>query len=199
LSFRPARARSARGIGTHLIARELGRATVVAVRSPRGGSRRAVRIYNVMSERQVAKDVGLRDETIKVQRRPVNRPVAINQDLFKERSFEMVEMDEIAKVAKTARVVEEVALGKEVIEKIETIKENLRRQDVQVEEVGAVRPYADFDAAFRNFYSTNLANKGVTYQSLQPALHFGYELDEGAVPERPLVDGRDRRQKDLGG
>ncbi len=85
-------------------------------------------------------------------------------------------MDEIAKVAKTARVVEEVSLGKEVVEKIETIKETLRRQDVQVEDVAAVRPYSDFDAAFRSFYATNLANKGVTYQSLQPSLHFGYEL-----------------------
>jgi uncharacterized protein (TIGR02271 family) len=135
-----------------------------------------MRIYNVVSERQVAKDVGLRDETIKVQRRPVNRAVSIDQDLFKERSFEMVETDEIAKVAKTARVVEEVSLGKEVVEKIQTIRDTLRRQDVQVEQVAAVRPYTDFDAAFRSFYSANLADKGVTYQGIQPALHFGYDL-----------------------
>ncbi len=32
-----------------------------------------MRIYNVVSEREVAQDVGLRDETIRVQRRPVNR------------------------------------------------------------------------------------------------------------------------------
>lgn len=50
-----------------------------------------MRIYNVVTERQATQDVGLRDETIRVQRRPVNRQVSINPDLFKERSYEMVE------------------------------------------------------------------------------------------------------------
>src|SRR5215510_15953799 len=67
-----------------------------------------MRIYNVMSEREVSQDVGLRDETIRVNRRPANRAVKIDPDLFKPRSFEMIETDEIAKVGKTARVIEEV-------------------------------------------------------------------------------------------
>ena len=52
-----------------------------------------LRIYNVVTEREVAKNVGLRDETLRVKRRPVNRAVAISPDLFKERSFELVEVD----------------------------------------------------------------------------------------------------------
>src|SRR5262245_38171962 len=55
-----------------------------------------MRIYSVQSERQVTHDVGLRDETLRVHRRPANRAVTVSPDLFKERSFEMVEMDEIA-------------------------------------------------------------------------------------------------------
>src|SRR5262245_24524147 len=109
-----------------------------------------MRMYTVQSAREVAQDIALRDETLKVQRRPVNRAVTINPDLFKERSFEMVEMDEIAKVGKTARVVEEVSLGKEVADKIETIKQTLRRQDVQVEEIPAVRPLREYESDFRN-------------------------------------------------
>jgi uncharacterized protein (TIGR02271 family) len=135
-----------------------------------------MRIYNVVTEREVAQNVGLRDETIRVTRRPVNRAVNLSDDLFRSKSFEMVEIDEIAKAAKVARVVEEVYLGKEVVEKVETIKETLRRQDVQIEEFGAARPYSDYDAQFRSYYNTKLSTSGVAYDQLTPGLRFGYQL-----------------------
>jgi stress response protein YsnF len=135
-----------------------------------------MRIYSVVTEREVSQNVALRDETLRVTRRPVNRQVEIRPDLFQERSYEMVEMDEIALVGKTARVVEEIVLGKEVAEKIETIKETLRRQDVEIEEVPAVRPFDDYDADFRAFYNEKLASKGVQYDELRPALNYGYSL-----------------------
>jgi uncharacterized protein (TIGR02271 family) len=135
-----------------------------------------MRIYSVTSEKAVQQDVKLRDETLRVQRRPVNRTVRANPDLFKERSFEMVEMDEIAKVGKTARVVEEVSLGKEVVDKVETIKETLKRQDVQVEEIPALRPFEEYERDFRDFYSKNLGSSGVTYDNLGPAFKYGYNL-----------------------
>jgi len=135
-----------------------------------------MRIYSVITEQEVAQDVALRDETIRVNRRPVNRQVEIRPDLFQERSYEMVEMDEIAMVGKTARVVEEVVLGKDVVDKIETIKETIRRQDVQIEEVPAARSFATYEADFRSFYDQKLANKGVQYDELRPALNYGYNL-----------------------
>jgi len=135
-----------------------------------------MRIYTVIKEREVEQDVKLRDETLKVSRRAVNRRVDINPDLFKQKSFEMVEIDEIAKVSKTARVVEEVSLGKEVVENIQTIKETLRRQDVEVEEVRTGRTFEEYDSDFRNFYTTNLAQSGVTYDELTPAYKYGYQL-----------------------
>jgi len=135
-----------------------------------------LRIYNVVTEREVSQNVSLRDETIRVNRRPINREVAITPDLFKARSFEMVEIDEIAKVSKTARVVEEVYLGKEVVDKIETIKETLRRQDVEIEEIPTSRTFQDYDGDFRSFYGAHLTNSGVTYDALKPAFNFGYSL-----------------------
>ena len=135
-----------------------------------------MRIYNVVTEREVAQSVTLKDETVRVQRRPISRAVEIDHDLFKPRSFEMVEMDEIAQVKKTARVVEEVTLGKEVTDKIQTIKETLRRQDAQVEEIPAVRPFDTYDSHFRSFYAKQLANSGVSYESLTPAFRFGHGL-----------------------
>jgi len=102
-----------------------------------------MRMYSVQSQRAVSQDVGLRDETLKVP----GEPGRLDQSRsLKERSFEMVEMDEIAKVGKTARVIEEVSLGKDVAERVETIKETLRRQDVQVEEIPAARPLKDYDS-----------------------------------------------------
>jgi uncharacterized protein (TIGR02271 family) len=135
-----------------------------------------MRIYNVVTEREVEQNVTLRDETLRVQRRPVGRTVEINEDLFKPRSFEMVEMDEIANVKKTARVVEEVSLGKDVADKIQTIKETLRRQDVKVEEVPAARPFESYQNDFRGFYDKQLATSGVSYESLTPAFRFGHNL-----------------------
>jgi uncharacterized protein (TIGR02271 family) len=135
-----------------------------------------MRIYNVVTEQEVTKDVGLRDETIRVTRRPVNRTVTVDPNLFQARSFEMVEVDEIAKVAKVARVVEEVYLGKEVSEKVETIKETLRRQDVEIEEIAAVRAYGDYEAGFKKFYNEKLASTGIAYDKVTPALRFGYAL-----------------------
>jgi hypothetical protein len=135
-----------------------------------------LRIYNVVTEREVSQNVSLRDETIRVKRRPIDREVAITADLFQARSFEMVEVDEIAKVSKTARVVEEVYLGKEVVDKIETIKETLRRQDVEIEEIPAARSFQDYDTDFRGFYDKHLTNSGVSYDGLKPAFNFGYSL-----------------------
>jgi uncharacterized protein (TIGR02271 family) len=135
-----------------------------------------MRIYNVVTEREVEQDIALKDETIRVQRRPVGRSIEVNDDLFKPRSFEMVEIDEIANVKKTARVIEEVTLGKDVVDKIQTIKEKLRHQDVKVEEIPAARPYESYQNDFRGFYDKQLAKSGVSYDSLTPAFRFGHNL-----------------------
>ena len=88
----------------------------------------------------------------------------------------MVETDEIATVKKTARVVEEVAIGKEVVDKVETIKETLRRQDVQVEEIPAARPFDAYKDQFKDFYAKHLAKSGVTFESLGPTFRYGHGL-----------------------
>jgi hypothetical protein len=54
----------------------------------------------------IAEELTVEKERVARERRPANRAVSVNPDLFKERSFEMVEIDEIAKVGKSARVVD---------------------------------------------------------------------------------------------
>jgi uncharacterized protein (TIGR02271 family) len=96
--------------------------------------RRRLRAYTVVKERQAEATVALRDETVQVSRRKVNRAVDLNDDLFKTLSIEMAEVDEEAKVVKSARIVEEVELTKEYVENLATLRETLRYTDVAVEE-----------------------------------------------------------------
>jgi len=98
----------------------------------RGG----VRIRTRIEERPVEEQVTLREEHVDVQRRPVNRPVS-QADLTQLQSgtIEVTESAEEAVVSKEARVVEEVVVQKHAEEHVETVRDTVRRTDVQVEEV----------------------------------------------------------------
>ena len=136
-----------------------------------------MRIYSKVSEREVERQVSLRDETIRVRRRPVSREVPVSDpNLFKERSYEMTEVDEEAVVNIRARVIEEVVIDKEVAEKIETIHQTLRRTDVEIEEVPGVRSFDDYASDFRSYYTQRLAKSGLDYEKYAPAFRFGHSL-----------------------
>ncbi|HEX2017987.1 MAG TPA: DUF2382 domain-containing protein [Aurantimonas sp.] len=98
----------------------------------RGG----VRVRSYVTEKPVHEQIRLRDESINVERRPVDRAVTPGDDAFRERTIEMTETDEEAVVAKTARVVEEVVVRKTSDERVEDINETVRRTDVDVEQIG---------------------------------------------------------------
>jgi len=93
-----------------------------------------VRLRSRIIERPVEEHVRLRVEHVHVERNPVNRP-ATEADLnaFREGTIEATERAEVPVVGKTARVVEEVRLDKDVEERDETIRETLRGTDVDVE------------------------------------------------------------------
>ena len=99
----------------------------------RGG----VRVRTEVSEKPVEEQVNLREEHVRVERRPVDRPATqadVNRAL-KEGSIEVTERAEEAVVQKHARVVEEVVLGKEQTERTETVRDTVKRTDVDVEQV----------------------------------------------------------------
>ena len=107
----------------------------------RAVDRGGVRVIQRVSQKPVRELVRLREEHAVVERHPVDRP-ATGQDLsnFKEGTLEVHEMVEEPVVAKTARVVEEVRVGKEVREREETIEDTVRRKDVDVERLAANNP-----------------------------------------------------------
>jgi uncharacterized protein (TIGR02271 family) len=144
----------------------------------RGG----VRLYTRMTERPVEETVRLRDETVHVERRPVDRP-ATEADVAaaKERTVEVTETDEEPVVRKQARVVEEVVVSKDVEERTETVRDRVRRTEVEVEPVGAehareARGFDAYDADFRSHYTTSLASRGHPYERWSPGYRYGYEL-----------------------
>ena len=95
-----------------------------------------VRVVKRVTETPVKEMVRLREERATVERRPVDR-AATEADLssFKEGTVEVRETSEEPVIAKTARVVEEVVVGKDVKERTETIPDTVRRTDVEVEKL----------------------------------------------------------------
>ncbi|HEY8379816.1 MAG TPA: YsnF/AvaK domain-containing protein, partial [Nannocystis sp.] len=94
-----------------------------------------VRIYSHVVEQPVEQKIDLREEHVTVERTPVDRP-ATAEDLqaFKEQSIELTEYGEEPVVAKEARVVEEVRIGHQVETHTETVRDKVRKTDVEIVE-----------------------------------------------------------------
>jgi uncharacterized protein (TIGR02271 family) len=104
----------------------------------RGG----VRVYSHVIQTPVEEDVRLREEHVRIQRNAVNRPASeADFQAFKEGTIELTETGEEAVVAKEARVVEEVTVGKDVSERTEKVRDTLRHTEVEVEDLPAQTAY----------------------------------------------------------
>jgi uncharacterized protein (TIGR02271 family) len=97
----------------------------------RGG----VRIYSHVVERPAEADVTLRDERINVARRAVDRPATAADFETGNGSFEVRASGEEAVVGKTSRVVEEVTVGKQATDHAETVRDTVRKTEVEVEQL----------------------------------------------------------------
>jgi uncharacterized protein (TIGR02271 family) len=97
----------------------------------------AVRVVSRMVETPVTESVTLREERANIERRPVDRP-ASEADLagLRDESIEVRETAEKAVVNKTARVVEEVTVGKTATEHTEQVSDSVRRTVVDVQNDG---------------------------------------------------------------
>jgi uncharacterized protein (TIGR02271 family) len=97
-----------------------------------GGARLRSRIV----ERPVEEHLRLREEHVNIDRNPVNRK-ATDADLknFKEGSIDATAHAEVPIVNKEARVVEEVNIHKDVTSHDETVRDTVRKTDVDVDKV----------------------------------------------------------------
>lgn len=135
-------------------------------------SRGGVRIFQHVVETPVSESVGLREEHISVERHAVDRPASpADVNAFRESTIELRETAEEAVVEKTARVVEEVVVGKEVRQHDEKISGTVRRTEVDIEQLAP-----EDDAYFRGHWSSNFAAAGGSYEDYAPAYSYGSSM-----------------------
>lgn len=136
----------------------------------RGG----VRVFQRVKETPVSESVQLREEHVKVERHPVDKPAtAADLAAFKEGSIELRESAEEAVVSKTARVVEEVIVGKKVSEKTVEIADTVRRTDVDIERLGAAGTVTGDDEDYRRHWQSAYAQSGGRYEDYDAAYRYG--------------------------
>jgi len=93
-----------------------------------------VRVVSRITERPVEETVNLHEEHAHIERRPVDRAVGANElNSFKAGSIEIQETAEEVVVEKDARVVEEVYVGTRGTDHQETVRDTVRRTDVDIE------------------------------------------------------------------
>ena len=134
----------------------------------RGG----VRVRSYVTEQPVHEQIRLREERVKVERHPVDRPAG--DAAFREQALEVRASAEEAVVQKTARVVEEVLVGKEVTQRQENVADTLRHTEVQVEQLGASST-AD-DTYYRRHFDSAYSTAGGSYDDYAPAYRYGTQM-----------------------
>jgi uncharacterized protein (TIGR02271 family) len=94
------------------------------------------RVRRYVTEREASADVTLHDEHAEVLRHAISDPKYVGEIDWADSEIEAIETAEHALANKTARIVEEVSLKKIGADRVETVKEKLRRQQVEVMRVG---------------------------------------------------------------
>ncbi len=101
-------------------------------------SRGRVKVRSYVVETPVSEQVSLRTESVHVERRPVDRALTGDENLFQDRTIEAEATSEEAVVSKEARVTGEVLIKKAVEQRTETISDTVRSTKVDVEDDRAV-------------------------------------------------------------
>ncbi len=147
----------------------------------RGG----VRVYSRVVEQPVEQDVNLREEHVRVERQPVNR--AVQPGDLQAGTDQVIEVEEYAEeavVAKDARVVEEVRVSKDATQRTETVRDTVRRTEVNVENLGGgtaqtsgtmTGSTGNYDDDFRRDFQAKYAGSGGKYEDYGPAYQYGYQ------------------------
>jgi len=138
--------------------------------SKRMVQRGGVRIVSHLVEQPVEEQVRLREEHVRVDRVPADRP-ATDRDL--DAADEVIEVTETAEepvIRKRTKVVEEVKVSKQATERTETIKDKVRRTDVDVQKLGS-----EYDDDFRRDWRSRYSGGG-DYDTYAPAYQYGYRM-----------------------
>ncbi|HEX4211448.1 MAG TPA: YsnF/AvaK domain-containing protein [Candidatus Binataceae bacterium] len=95
-------------------------------------NRGTTRVRRYVVETPVEEQVKLRSETVAVERHPVTGSRPVSDASFTDKVVEMTETDEEPVVSKRARVKEEVVIHKDTDERVETVRDTVRREEAEV-------------------------------------------------------------------
>ena len=97
-------------------------------------SKGRVKVRSYVIETPVSEQVNLQTESVHVERRPVDRAMAVGDDAFRERTIEAQATSQEAVVSKEARVTGEVVVRKDVGQRTETVSDKVRSTKVDIED-----------------------------------------------------------------
>jgi uncharacterized protein (TIGR02271 family) len=137
-----------------------------------GGVRATTRV----TETPVEEEVTLREEHVDVERRTVDRPVgSADATAFQDRTVEVVATSEEPVITKRARVIEEIVITKSAESRTETVRDTVRRTDVDVEPFDATQYREHYDTTYGRTRTAG-ADEDYDFASYQPAYKFGSEM-----------------------
>jgi uncharacterized protein (TIGR02271 family) len=97
------------------------------------------RIHRFVTEKPVQQQITLHEEHYKIARREVTDPQPARDVDWQDRTIEVVETIEQPMVTKTARITEEVVIRRRGSDHVETVRDTVRRQQIEVERVPDVK------------------------------------------------------------
>jgi len=98
------------------------------------------RVHRFVVEEPVESEITLHEEHATISRRQVSDPGSAKDIDWSEKTFEITETAEQPVVTKRTRVADEVVIRREGSDHVETIRDTVRRQDIEL-----VRPGDDRD------------------------------------------------------
>ena len=112
-------------------------------------NRGTTRIRRFVVETPVEEEIRLRDEKVTIERRPVTDGRAVPDASWTDKTIELTESAEEAVVSKTARVKEEIDIKKVATERTETVRDTVRREDVEITKVPGDATGSTYDTTTR--------------------------------------------------
>ena len=100
----------------------------------------ATRIRRYVTETPVEAQVTLHEEHARVLRRAVADPNYVRNVDWTDKTIEITESIEEPVITKTVHIAEEVVIKREGSDHVRTVKDKVRRQQVEVERVGHEQP-----------------------------------------------------------
>jgi uncharacterized protein (TIGR02271 family) len=91
------------------------------------------RIRRFVVQKPVEAQVTLHEEHVEIVRRAVADPAFVKDIDWTDRTIEIIETIEQPVVSKSTHIAEEVVIGKKGSDRVETVKDTVRRQQVEIE------------------------------------------------------------------